>query len=103
MSPVSVGVITGVAFSAWPASQTALDPAIHRLQTLSPVLRAVPSKVYVVAVGLVVGYGTVRGLNWLRRKLLKRLFAYQGWIFQPKCWKTRVGSINLNILLFVCV
>ncbi len=98
LSPVSVWILIGVALSAWPANQTAFDPAIHRLQTLSPRLKAVPDITYVILVVLAVGYFTVRGLNWLRRKLLKRLFAYQGWLFQPKCWKTSVGSRNLDII-----
>ena len=57
---------------------------------VSQILQAVPVSLYVLLASFLAGFALIKAADALRWRALKGLFSYQGWLYHPNSYKTKV-------------
>lgn len=87
LQPSTVGALGAAAAVA--LAPRLPDPA--SLGLLNPeFVGRLPGPLYAGIVGFVLGWGSTKGLAWLRWNIFRKLIANHGWIRNPKSSRTKV-------------
>ena len=92
-NPGTIGCLTAAAFAALPrVPGRSLLPEVNLLpDKLDNVVGAIPSRVYAMLLGFMLGFSLSKGVGWARLKALRALFSYHGWVHGSSS-KTKVNG-----------